>query len=177
MVGGLVEQQHVGLGDQGLRQRHALAGAAGERADPGVGLQLQPLQRFGDALLPRPAVHRLDARLDGVEVVVRIVRLVARAQRLDFGQAEAHRIEHGGLDVEHRLLRHQRQAQALLELQRAVVGAFQPGDDLEQRGLAGAVAADQADSFTGFERERGVVEQGDMAVGEVGVGKGQQGHE
>jgi hypothetical protein len=33
VVGGLVEQQHVGLAHQRLGQRHALAGAAGQRAD------------------------------------------------------------------------------------------------------------------------------------------------
>ncbi|EWS54886.1 hypothetical protein X551_02314 [Methylibium sp. T29] len=177
MVGRLVEQQHVGRGDQRLRQRDALLRAARQRADLGVGRELQPLQRLGDALLPGPAVHRLDAGLDRVEIIVRIVRLVALAQRLHLGKADAHRVEHAGLGVEHRLLRHQREPQALLQLQRAVVGLLEPGDDLQQRGLAGAVAADQADALTGLEREAGVVEQGDVAIGQVGVGEGQQGHE
>ena len=50
------------------------------------------------------------------------------------------------------------------------------GQHLEQRGLAAAVAADEGDALTGFERQRGVVEQRHMAIGEVGVGEGQQGH-
>jgi isoquinoline 1-oxidoreductase subunit alpha len=64
----------------------------------------------------------------------------------------------------------------LLALHFAVVGLFQCGEDAQQRGLAGAVAADQADALTGFEREVGVVQQCHMAVGKLGIRKGDQGH-
>ena len=54
----------------------------------------------------------------------------------------------------------------------AVVGLLDAGEDLQQRGLAGAVAADQADALAGFQREIGVVEQGHVAEGELRVEQG-----
>src|SRR5205823_3767408 len=72
--------------------------------------------------------------------------------------------------------RHVSDAQSLRLLKEAVVELLEPGDDLEERRLAGAVAADQADPLAGFERQRRAVEQGDVAEGEVGVGKGEDGH-
>src|SRR5690606_29128710 len=49
-------------------------------------------------------------------------------------------------------------------------------DDLEQRGLAGAVAADQANPLAGADRERGTVEQRVEPVGELRIDEGQQRH-
>jgi hypothetical protein len=92
------------------------------------------------------------------------------------GHALAHRVEHAVAGFEHRLLRHVADAQALGHLQQAVVELLQPGHHLQQAGLAGAVAADQPQAFTGFQRQAGGIEQGDMAVGEVGVREGEQGH-
>jgi hypothetical protein len=51
------------------------------------------------------------------------------------------------------------------------------GDDAEQRGFAGAVAADEADAFAGFEAETSAVEEGVGAEGKFGIDQGQQGHE
>jgi hypothetical protein len=56
VVGGLVEQQHVGAGHQRLRQRHTLFHAARQVFDRQVGREPQALQRLFDALLPVPAV-------------------------------------------------------------------------------------------------------------------------
>ena len=95
VVGGFVQQQQIGLGDQRLRQRDALPGAAGQRFDRRAAVQLQALQRLGDALLPGPAAQRLQARLHGVEVVCRVVALEAFAQRARLGHAFGHRLEHG----------------------------------------------------------------------------------
>ena len=67
------------------------------------------------------------------------------------------------------LLRHIGDAQALLELQRAVVGLLQPAQDLEERRLAGAIAADQADALRFDEREVRMVEQRDVAERELRV--------
>ena len=167
MVGRLVEQQHVGHGDERLRQRDALLGAAGQLADRARAVEVQLRQRGLDALLPVPGVERLDARLQGIEIVARRMRLVALAQLARFGDALADRVEHRGAGREQRLLRHVADAQALRLLQQAVVELLEPGDDLEQRRLAGAVAADQADPLARFERQRGAVEQGDVAVREM----------
>ena len=180
VVGGLVEQQHVGHGDQRLRQRHALLHAARQARRPSrAPSRCRRCSVVVDALLPGPAVQRLDARLQRVEVVAVGVRLVAlRAARLRLGHAFADGVEHA--------VRRRRTAapaarstmrRPCVHLQQAVVELLQPGQDLQQRGLAGAVAADQADALAGLEREGGAVEQRHMAEGEVGVGEGQDGHE
>ncbi len=176
VVGGLVEQQHLGHGHQRLRQRDALLHAAGQAADVARAVQVQLRQRGVDALLPGPGVQRLDARLQRVEVVARRMRLVARAQRLGLGHAFADDVEDAVRRLEQRLLRHVADAQALRHLQQSVVELLQAGQHLQQRGLAGAVAADQAKPLAGLERERRAVEQCDMAVGQVGVREGQDGH-
>ena len=55
-------------------------------------------------------------------------------------------------------------------------GLSEPRQDLQQRGLARAVAPDQADALAGFQGEIGVVEQGHMAEGQLG-GEDMMGHE
>ncbi len=59
---------------------------------------------------------------------------------------------------------------------RAAVGDYRAGDDLEQRRFAGAIAANQAHPFTGFEREVGVVEDQLVAEVEIDVVEREQGH-
>ena len=81
VVGRLVEQQHVGGRHQRLRQGDALAGAAGERADAGVAVEVQAMQRFFDALLPVPGVEGFDLRLQRVEVQPVAARQIQVADR------------------------------------------------------------------------------------------------
>ena len=70
VVGGLVQQQHVGLGHQGLGQCHTLFGTAGEGAHNRLGVQVQAVQGLGDALLPVPAVQGFDFALHGVQIAM-----------------------------------------------------------------------------------------------------------
>ncbi len=58
---------------------------------------------------------------------------------------------------------------ALLHLQRAVVGFGQAAENFEQRRLARAVAANQADAFIGFKGKAGVVQQSDMPESQLGI--------
>ena len=69
------------------------------------------------------------------------------------------------------VLRNVADAQALRHLQQPVVEPFKPGDDLQQRRLAGAVATNQPETLARFERQRSVIEQRDMAIGELRIGK------
>ena len=61
MVGWLVQEQDIRLGDQGLRQGHPLFGAPGEVAHFRRGIQVQALQRGLHPLLPIPRIQRLNA--------------------------------------------------------------------------------------------------------------------
>ena len=127
-------------------------------------------QRRLDALFPVPSIERLDPRLQGVEIRALGMRLVGIADDARFGDALADRVEDRAGAVELGLLRHVADAQPLGLLQQAVVELLEAGDHLQQRRLAGAVSADQADALACLERERGAVEQGDVTVGEVGIG-------
>ena len=176
VVGRLVEQQHVGRGGQRLGQRDALAQAAGERVHLRLAWQLQALEGFLDALLPGPAVQRLDAGLQRIEIFAVGMGLVALAQRLDLGHAQADGLEHRQAGLEDRFLRDVDAAQALLGLQLAVVGLLEPGQDLEQRRLAAAVTADQAQALAHLQRHGRVIKQGHMAVGQAGVEEGEESH-
>ena len=132
--GGLVEHDHRRLVHQRLRHQHAPLHAAGERAHVGVGLggEVEVLQHLVD-----PGV----------------VAAQAEVARLD-----AQRLAHGEERVEHQLLRHHAEhaarAAVVGDARRAPmhatppgVGARQAGDDVDQRGLAGAVRAEQAEEL------------------------------
>ena len=169
VVGGLIEQQHIGPGHQRLGQGHALFGAAREVAHAGVGVQVQALQGFFHALLPVPGVGRFDLGLQGVQVHAIGVGQVLFAQGNHPGQPGRGRLEDGGVGVQCGFLLHKGDAGALLHLQRAVVGLGQPAQNFEQRRLARAVAADQADAFIGFKGKAGVVQQSDMPESQLGI--------
>ena len=120
MVGRLVEQQHVGRGRQHARERGAARLAARE---------------------VRGILAAVEAEL--FEQIARRVGIVAGPEAgLDIG-------ERRGEAGEVRLLRQVAHGGAGLHEARAAVGLDQPGGDLEQRRLARAVAADQADALAG----------------------------
>jgi len=83
---------------------------------------------------------------------------------------------HRHLRLEHRFLLDVDDVQVLLHHQQAVVQFEAAGNNLQQRGLAGAVATDQADALAGLQGELGVVEQRHMAEGQLGGGKGNDCH-
>jgi hypothetical protein len=60
-----------------------------DSAATGAAVQVQPLQRGVHALLPGPAVQRLQARLQRIEVVARACCLVARCAAARLGHALA----------------------------------------------------------------------------------------
>ena len=69
MVGRLVEQQHVGLGDERPRQQHAAPPAARQRVDDRVGRQIEARQHQLDALLDAPAVALFELVLQPAELL------------------------------------------------------------------------------------------------------------
>ena len=160
IVGRLVEQQQIGLGEQGGGERDAHAPAAGEfRHGPGKVLrgEAEPVQDFR-----RP--RRRPVGIDGVELLI------------DFG----HFFGFGGLQLRGQFLpqrvggedgvdqRHRRRRMLLID--RADPGALGQqnfaaernqfaGDELEQGRFADAVAADQADLAAGRNGDARLVEE------------------
>jgi hypothetical protein len=174
VVGGFVEQQDIGLAHQRLGECDAFAGSAGQRADLRLWIQMQAMQGLLDALLPVPAVLRLNRALQGIEVALTVRVLF---DQLDQSlEACAHRSEHGVVRVQQRFLGDKRQAHALLELDHSVVRFLHASQDLEQRGLSRAVASDEADALATLQREAGLVEKCHVAEGQMGVNECDQCH-
>ena len=146
MVGRLVEQQDVGLGREHARERGAARLAAGKAR--GVFVAGEP---------------------ELFEQVARAMRIVARRKaRLDIG-------ERGGKARQVRLLRQIADGRAGLREARAAIGLDGSGRDLQQRRLARAVAADQADALALADGKLGALEQRRAAKGEVDVLQGEEG--
>ena len=103
-------------------------------------------------------------------------RLVALAQRAHLPQSFRDGVKHRGIGRENGLLRHRRHPQPALLRHGAVVQRLHAGQHFEQRGLAGAVAADQADPFAGFNSEIRTIEERGETKGEVGVLQSEKSH-
>ena len=97
VVGRLVQQQHIGLRHQRLRQGHALFGAARERADDRLWVQMQAVQGLAHALLPVPAVQRLNLALHCVQIAMALRVVVDQITHAL--QAHADCVKHAGLGV------------------------------------------------------------------------------
>ena len=72
-------------------------------------------------------------------------------------------------------LRYEDDAKAVLLTEFAIVEGEGAGEDAEEGGLAGAVSSYEADALALLQRERGAVEEGQVAVGELGVLDGEEG--
>ncbi len=167
VVGRLVQQQHVGLRHQCLRQGHTFFGAARQRVDNGLGVQMQALQRLAHALLPVPAIQRLNLALHRVQVAM--TQAIFFDQANHPRQADARRLEYGRLSVELWFLGDVGNPGATLHLQGAVIGLLHAAQNFEHGGFASAVAADQAHALRGFEGKSSVVEQGYVPKSQLGV--------
>ena len=181
MIGRLVHQQDVGAAEQHARHRDAHLPAAGERPDVAVDLvvvESEAGQHFARLRFERVAaemvvflLHFAEARQDAVHVVGarrirhRVLQLFELVMKIaDAAAAENRLVEHRAaghlLDVlaevaDRQLLRHR---------DVAFVRHFFADDHPEERRLAGAVRADEADLFAGVELEGGVDEQDLPAV-------------
>ena len=176
MIGGFVQQQHVGPCHQGLRQGHALLGAARERANQRHWVKVQALQGFLHALLPVPGVIGFYLRLQRIQIQSWGSGQVLLAQRNGLRNALCRRREHRGLGVKLGLLRHIGDAQTLLHTQAAVVRLCQSAQDLQQRRLARSVAPYEAHTFSGLQRKACVIQQGYMPERQLGFHQSNQCH-
>ena len=181
MVARLVEQHGVGAHEQDAGQRHAHLPAARQRADVAVHHLLAEAQAGEDLARPalqRVAVQLLEARLhlavalDDRLHLVRPVRIRhGGLQLLQLGRHGAHRagaVHHLGHGAAARHLAHVlaevADGHAAIDGHLALVGLLLARDHPEQRRLAGAVGADEADLLALVERRGGLDEEDLVAV-------------
>ena len=181
VVGRLVHQQHVGAAKQHPGHRHPHLPAARQRADVAVDAlvveaeAVQDLARLGLERVAAEMVvfllHLAEAGQDAVEVggLGRVGHRVIEGLELVVQVADAAAAGNGL--VEHRapghlldVLAEVANRQPLRHRHVALVGGLLADNHPEQRGLAGAVGADQADLLTGIELEAGVDEEDLAAV-------------
>jgi len=191
MVGRFVEQQHLGRHGQGLGQRQALFLAPGQGADTGFRIEPETVDHPLGLSLVGPGTARLQLMLQGIHaaeqrIVVtlpfgQVMRdiVVFGEQGRGFTHAGDNRLKDGHRRIEGRLLRHVADPDAGLHpdfavIQPALAGAGRQSS--EQRGFAGPVTADQGNPFTGIELEIGMVEQGNVAIGQAGIVELEIGH-
>ncbi len=190
MVGGLVEQQHVGAGGERTRERGARELPTGERVEAAVEIRVgepQTMRHHGGAIAPQIPAVGLQARLGaGVAVQQRLVAGARRHLTLEPGElaldgqlldaARQHVVAQGHAPLPRRALVVQRDAHALGDAQLATVDALLARDHAQQRGLAGAVATGDREPFAALQLERHAPEQGLAGNVLAQVGGGQEGH-
>ena len=179
VVGRLVQQQDRGLLDQQAGERHAALLAARQVLDrPVAGRAAQGLHRHFELVVERPAVNCVDLvlqlahfRAERVEIGVRLAHqranfVEARDQIGGFLGALAHVFEHGLGRIELGLLLEIADGDVLARPGLAGVVLVDPGHDLDERRLARAIGADDADLRALIELERDVVQHRLLRAGE-----------
>ena len=189
MVGGLVEQQEVGLLKKKLGEREAHLPSAGKffgQARPVFFGETQAHQHSSDFGFDGIAVAGAEFMLDAVVAVGDGV--VFRAGVVQFRHAVRQRFQfrfHGAQVVEHRhafgkdatarereaVLRKISGRRSLRNDQAAIVERVHASQNLHERGFAGAVAADQADTVAGRDEPVRVFEEEFVAETFSGAGK------
>ena len=175
MVGGLVEQQYVGFGEQQPGQRDPHAPSTGELPHRSLAITgSEPETRKHPMCL---RLERVPTELFVAAVLVAVERerpiaddgVVGRHLMLEFVDAMGERIEvHGARHrrLEDRavggfreILREVADLQISRPVDLARVRRVDAGEDLQQRRLAGAVAAHERGSTAQGQRDRHVLEQ------------------
>ena len=159
VVGRFVEQQQVGRGEQRGRECHAHAPAAGEffhRALLGGLVEAQAGEDGGGARRRRIGANGAQALVD-LGQAVGVGGFGLRQQGEAFGVALQHGVQQGGV-AGRGFLRDGGDARAGGEADVAAIQRQVADDGAQQRGLAGAIAADQADAAALVHREVGAVQ-------------------
>ena len=186
VVGGLVEQQQVGLLEQQLAQRHPAALATGEVVDERIGRRAaQRVHRLVQPAVDVPGVGVVELGLQvphlgdqGVLVGVGVAHLHVVVVEplhlaLDVADGLLDVLQHGLALAQRRLLLQHADRGIGVQDRVAVVGVVEPGHDLQQRRLARAVGADDTDLGAVQERQGHVVEDDLVAMGLAHVAQGE----
>jgi hypothetical protein len=180
VVGGLVEQQDVGLPDEQPAQRDPPPLAARQHVDHGVRRRAaQGVHGELESGVELPGADRLDLLLDLGLAVEHLLHLVVvhglgealgqgvelGEQGLGLGRALLDDLPHRLAGLERGLLLEQADRVAGRPHDLAVRGLLGPGHDAQQRALAGPVEAEDADLGAVEEAERDVAQHLLLAVG------------
>ena len=175
VVGGLVEEQQLRLGEEELAERDAALLAAGQRVHGRlVRRAAERVHGLVDLGIEVPQALGLDLVLERRHLVGGLVRVVhgevvvAVQDRLRGSDALHDVLAHGLSRVELRLLGQVADAGAFRDPGLAGPLGVEAGHDAEQRRLAGAVRAEHADLGVGVEGEMDVVQH--LAVARIGLG-------
>ena len=162
MVGRLVEQQQVGLGEQHRRERHPHPPAAGEAGQRPLLGGLVEAQAGQDRARPRRRGVRADVGEPGLDLGDRAPDRgrvsAARSRRARSGSASS-TASRGVALAARRLLRDPADARAAPQAHLAGIRRELAPDQAQERGLAAAVAPDQADPVPGRQVDARLLEQ------------------
>ena len=156
VIGRLVEEQQGGLCDQFAGQERPPLESGRHRPNLGGGVDLHPVERAFRALVRLPAFD-LVGRNRGIE------GLTHHGQRLA-GEVQRHFLREGG------------DAGAWSHHAASPIRLLEPGDHLQERRLAGAVAAQQADALTGLDLSGHAIEKRRPSIGNRQVVEVNKGH-
>ena len=161
IVGRLVEEEKIGLGEQDRGERHPHPPAAGERrARPALRLlvEAETGEDRGGARLGRMGVDVGEAGLDLGDAVGVGGGFGLGEEGVPLDVGGKHDVDQGLL-ARRSLLRHLADAGVLRQADRTGLRRDLAGDQAEQGGLAAAVPADEAGLRAVLKRDGGVVEQ------------------
>jgi hypothetical protein len=169
VVGGLVEQQQVGLAQQQLAQGDPATLTTGEHRDVGVaGRAAQRVHRLFELGVEVPGVGVLDVLLEAAHLPHQLVGVVDRQLLgdlvvpveldLDLAEPLLDIAEDGLLLGERRLLLEDSDGVARRQKRVAVGRSIEPCHDLQHGRLAGPVRPHDTDLRAGVEHDRDVVE-------------------
>ena len=177
VVGGLIEQEQVGLLQEQLAQRHAATLTPGEDSDIGVRRRapqgIHGLLQLGVQI---PGIRVVDLLLqlahlrhEGVEVGIRVRHqrgdlVVSVHLGFDYPGAVLDVAQDGLGLIKDRLLHEDADRVPRRQPGIAIGRLVQASHDLEHRGLAGAIGTDDANLGSGVERERDVIEDDLVSV-------------
>ncbi len=188
VVGRLVEEQEVGIGDHESGQGGAglfPAGQRGRRLSPLIPAEPEARQRLVDALIERVAAEDLELVLE-----MGVGGLLDAVVALEVGERLGHPVEVRGaladrgpkvrrgheLVVEMRLLGKQPERQPALPMDLAGVGFVAAGGQPHQRRLAGPVRSDEADPIADRDRGGDRVEDDERPDLAMDAGQPEDGH-
>ena len=190
VIGRLIEQQHVRRHRQRLRQGQAFFLPAGQTPDQRLRIQRKTGNHLFRLRLVGPGATRFQLVLQsihprqqglGIAPFRELLRhcVILRQQRRSFPHPGNHRLEDRCLRIKWRLLRHIGKTQARLQPDLAIIQPPPPTarrNGRQQGGFAGAVAPDQGNPLTGIQLQLGMIEQGNMAIGQAGSSQFETGH-